>query len=95
MIHGLLSTELAEALPREVVDALDLLPGDEIEFPVVAGGVRISRPADHVETELGLTTDQLQGLIQEALDDPRPPIPAEEAFAELRTRIEQRHRNGA
>jgi hypothetical protein len=33
-------------------------------------------------------------MIQEALDDPRPPIPADEAFAQVYAHIEQRRAKG-
>ena len=37
---------------------------------------------------------ELVRMIQEALDDPRPPIPADEAFAQVYAHIEQRRAKG-
>jgi hypothetical protein len=37
---------------------------------------------------------ELRRMIQEALDDPRPPIPAGEAFAQVYAHIEQRRAAG-
>lgn len=37
---------------------------------------------------------ELRRMIQEALDDPRPPIPADEAFAQVYAHIERRRAKG-
>ncbi|HYE29300.1 MAG TPA: hypothetical protein VEA61_13855 [Allosphingosinicella sp.] len=37
---------------------------------------------------------ELRRMIQEALDDPRPPVPADEAFAQVYAHIERRRASG-
>ena len=66
-----------------------------VEAQVETG--RFASASDVVETALGLLEEReaereaslarIRGLIQESLDDPRPLIPAEEVFADLRARL--------
>lgn len=81
-------------IPGEVAKALGLGRGDEIGFHISDGTVSLFRnpPDDEIDEETGLTIGALRALIKEAIDDPRPSIPAEQAFAELREHVAARHR---
>jgi antitoxin ParD1/3/4 len=56
---------------------------------VVRAGLRA------LEREKTVFDEMLRRKVQEALDDPRPPVPADEAFARLRARIEKAGPHGS
>lgn len=53
---------------------------------VIRAGLRLLEDQD---TGLAERRAELRRQINEAFDDPRPPIPAEDVFAELRARIDR------
>ncbi len=101
MIVNRVTPGFAASLPREVMVALDLLPGDTIGYVIEDGAVRLIRVQDEDGEDLtpeeitGLTTAQIDALIQEALDDPRPSVSAEEAFADVYAMLDQKRRDAA
>ena len=72
------------ALPQEVLDALELTPGDKVGFAVENGEVILFRaaPDDEVDEETGLKVGELRALIEEGQKGPY--ISMEEAVARLR-----------
>lgn len=95
MIVSRLNADALAAIPAEVLDALGLKPGDPIGFEIEDGEVRLTRPDEAAfqqfpteEAEPG--TETLRWLIHQALDDPRPTVPAAEAFASIRRRFDAR-----
>lgn len=92
MIMAQVTTELAAALPAEVVRALQLLPGDEIGFEIEGDSVRLTRPEDE-EIDLGLTREDLRALIAEGMEGPI--LSADEVFANVRQHLEERSADSA
>lgn len=92
MIVTRIEADARALLPAEVLDALKIEPGDAVGFDISDGVVRIFRhPSDdEIDADTGLTCGALRVLIKEAVDDPRPSIPAEQAFANVRRRMEER-----
>lgn len=92
MILTRINADAQVTIPQEVMAALGLKPGDEIGFTVSNGAVSLFRnPSDdEIDGDTGLTYGVLRALIKEAVDDPRPSVPAEQAFAELRAHIDSR-----
>jgi bifunctional DNA-binding transcriptional regulator/antitoxin component of YhaV-PrlF toxin-antitoxin module len=72
------------ALTKELLDALDLKPGDEIGLHVEEGQVVMVRhaPDDEVDEELGMTYGEIRAMLAEAEEGETVSI--EEAFADLR-----------
>lgn len=87
-----MEADLQAVIPTEILDALKVKPGDEIGFDITDGVVSMFRyPSDdEIDQDTGLRYGALRALIKEAIDDPRPSIPAEQAFAELRAHIDSR-----
>ncbi len=94
MIVTRINADAQVTIPQEVLAALGLKPGDEIGFTVSDGVVSLFRnPSDdEIDEDTGLTFGALRALIKEAIDDPRPSIPVEQAFAEVRAHIDSRRR---
>ena len=100
MIVERITKEAQATIPDAVLEALGLAPGDAIAFDIVDGSVRLRRadglpnPIDEerasAETVLQSGTATLKALIDEALRDPRPSIPAARIFADLRALHEDR-----
>ncbi|HEX8535496.1 MAG TPA: AbrB/MazE/SpoVT family DNA-binding domain-containing protein [Allosphingosinicella sp.] len=85
MIVKRLEAGAPAVIPDELLAELGLKPGDEIGFAVEDGEVRVFRkpPLEGLDEETGLTTSELRAFIAEGMKGPY--IPAEEAFARLRT----------
>jgi bifunctional DNA-binding transcriptional regulator/antitoxin component of YhaV-PrlF toxin-antitoxin module len=76
------------ALPKELVELLGLSPGDQVGFHVKDGQAVLFRDdPDEVEPITGLTTREIRVLLAEAEEG--EPVPAEEAFAQVRAHIEE------
>lgn len=98
MIIKRINADAQATIPPEILDELGLTPGDEVGFDIIGGRVVLTRPDggfgdeqdDDLETLTGLDTATLKALIDKALNDPRPSIPADEVFASLRARHEER-----
>ena len=59
------------------------------EFESAADVVRAALATlDASDADLSVPADELRRLVDEALTDPRPPVPAVVAFARLRSRIQ-------
>ena len=89
MILSRISPHMLATLPREVFEALDLGPDDSASFMIEAGEVRVVRTPIAAAGEFGVPVDQVRRLIAIALDDPRAPVPAHQAFEQVRGRIDQ------
>lgn len=74
-------------LPKKVLDALGIKPGDEVGFYEEGGQMVIFRnpPDDEIDEELGMTYGEVRAMLAEAEEG--EPIPAEQAFAEIREHI--------
>lgn len=83
-----IAPDVLAALPEEVLAALELGPDDEAGFLIDAGEVRLVRVDRHQAEDVGLSPDELRGLIHEGMSGPARP--AEEVFAGIRSRIEAR-----
>jgi len=89
-------------IPEEVLRELGVSPGEEIGFDIIGGRVVLTRPdggfgdeqQDDLERLTGLDRATLQAMVEEALADPRPSIPAEQVFAELGARHQERNLRG-
>lgn len=97
MILKRINADAQATIPSEILHELGLSPGDQIGFDIIAGRVVLTRPDggfsdeqdDSLETLTGLDTATLKAMIDEALNDPRPSIPAEQVFSELRARHQE------
>lgn len=89
MIVARIDVDGAAVIPAEVLEGLGAKPGDQIGFEIIDGVVSVFRyPADdEIDGDTGLSYGKLRTLIKEADDDPRPSIPIEEAFAQVRAHI--------
>lgn len=98
MIVNRINADAQATIPPEILDELGLTPGDEVGFDIIGGRVVLTRPDggfsdehdETLETLTGLDTATVKALVDKALDDPRPSIPAEEVFTGLRARHEER-----
>ena len=103
MILKRIGPDAQAVIPEAVLEELGLSPGDEVGFDIIGGRVVLTRPdsgfgderEEEVEELTGLDTATIRKLIDEALDDPSPSIPAEEVFARLEARHRERVANGA
>lgn len=91
MIVTHMNADATAVIPAEVLESLGVRPGDQIGFEIIDGEVSVFRyPADdEIDEDTGLSHGELRAMIKEADDDPRPTIPAEEAFARAFARIKQ------
>lgn len=92
MIVTRIEADVRAVIPTEVLNALAIKPGDEIGFNINDGVVSVFRnPSDdEIDGDTGLTYGALRALIKQAVDDPRPSISADEAFANVRRLLEDR-----
>lgn len=98
MILSRVSARWQTTVPRSVREALGVGPGDALSYRIEGDQVFVSKADDEDEEgDEDIRSDaEVQAAIDEALNDPRPTIPAEEAFARAYARIEQvRHRRNA
>lgn len=98
MIVKRINADAQATIPPEILEELGLSAGDEVGFDIVGGRVVLTRPDggfadeqdDDLETLTGLDTATLKALVDKALNDPRPSVPIDEAFANVRRRLEER-----
>lgn len=99
MILSRVTAKWQTTVPRAVREALGVGPGDTISYRIEGDQVFVSKADD--EDEHGdddIHSDaELQPIIDEALKDTRPTIPAEEVFTRVFAHIEslRRERNAA
>lgn len=91
MIVTRLDADATAVIPAEVLEGLGVKLGDQIAFEISDGEVSIFRyPLDaEIDEDTGLSYGELRALIKEADDDPRPSIPIDEAFAQVRDHIQE------
>lgn len=85
MIVSRLDADGKLALPQDVLELLDLQPGDELVIELVDGRAVLTRapqPGDEEEDAA------VQAAIDEYLQNPGPTVSAEEAFARIHAHIE-------
>lgn len=94
MILSRLGAKWQTTVPLSVREALGVSPGDRLAYRIEGGLVFVSRAeGDEESGEDELHSDaEIQAAIDEALNDPRPTVPAEEAFAEVYAYIKERRR---
>lgn len=94
MILSRLGAKWQTTVPLSVREALGVGPGDSLAYRIEGGQVFVSRAEDDDDRgEDDIHSDaEIQAAIDEALSDPRPTVPAEEAFAEVYAYIEERRR---
>lgn len=98
MILKRINADAQATIPAEILHELGLNPGDQIGFDIIAGRVVLTRPDggfsneqdESLEALTGFDTAMLKAMVDEALDDPRPSIPADQAFADVRRRLEEK-----
>lgn len=69
---------------------LELIARGDFTDPSEAVFVMLTEQHD-LEPHADLRQELLSRTVQTAIDDPRPPLPAEEVWEELRRRVELRH----
>ena len=92
MIVSRIAADARVEVPDAVLRALKLKPDDGLAFHVDGDQVVVRRVAPDVaaealgdiDEETGLPFATLNAMVDEALNDPSPPVPIEEAFAQLR-----------
>lgn len=89
MIVTRMNADATAAIPAEVLEGLGVKPGDQIAFEIIDDEVNVFRypPDDEIDEDTGLAYGELRALIKEADEDPRPSIPIDEAFAQVRAHI--------
>lgn len=92
MILTRLDADANVVIPAEMLERLGVKPGDQIAFEIIDGELSVFRypTDDEIDEDTELSYGELRALIKEADDDPRPSVPIDEAFANVRRRLEKR-----
>jgi len=94
MIVSRLGAKWQTIVPLSVREALGVGPGDSLAYRIEGEQVFVSRDEGNEDSgEDDIHSDaEIQAAIDDVLNDPRPSIPAEEAFARVFAHIDAMRR---